>query len=99
MKALSSRVDARLVGISVLAFVVLISARVNAADPKEASPQGLPLLRIRDFQYEGAFRLPARKYGKSELNFSQGPIAFNPDKKSLFIMRENPRLCRGTGRV
>jgi hypothetical protein len=30
--------------------------------------------------------LPARKYGASDLNFSEGPIAFNPDRQSLFIV-------------
>lgn len=57
-----------------------------AADPGETPPRKLPLLSIKGLQYVGAFRLPSRKYGKSDLNFSQGPIAFNPDKQSLFIV-------------
>jgi len=30
--------------------------------------------------------LPSRKYGQSELNYSEGPIALNPDRQSLFIV-------------
>jgi len=57
-----------------------------AADSSAAPPQELPLLSMEDFQYVGAFRLPSQKYGESDLNFSQGPIAFNPDGQSLFIV-------------
>ncbi|MHC4400622.1 MAG: hypothetical protein ACYTG0_13180, partial [Planctomycetota bacterium] len=58
----------------------------TAADPGAAPPQELPLLDMEDFQYVGAFRLPSRKYGESDLNYSQGPIALNPDRHSLFIV-------------
>ena len=49
-------------------------------------PHQLPLLHLADLQYAGAFRLPASKYGCSSTNYSQGPIAFNPANRSLFVV-------------
>lgn len=51
-----------------------------------AQTNSLPLLKISNFQYEGAFRLPASTFGSSNLNYSQGPIEFNADRNSLFIV-------------
>ncbi len=48
--------------------------------------QHLPLLQMTDLEYLGAFRLPADAFGSSELNFSEGPLAFNPVNNSLFIV-------------
>jgi len=72
-------------GIAALLLVVLAMGMATAAE-SGATPQELPLLRVKDFRYMGAFRLPSRKYGSSDLNFSEGPIALNPDRKSLFIV-------------
>ena len=71
--------------IAALCLAVTASGTATAAD-SGAAPQGLRLASVEDFQYVGAFRLPSKKYGESDLNFSQGPIAFNPDRKSLFIV-------------
>ncbi|MCB0358998.1 MAG: hypothetical protein KDD44_05165, partial [Bdellovibrionales bacterium] len=46
----------------------------------------LPLLHLSDFTYEGAFRLPADDFGASSLNYSEGPIAYNADNHSIFIV-------------
>ncbi len=46
----------------------------------------LPLLRLSNIKYEGAFRLPAATFGSSSLNYSQGPIEYNPTNKSIFIV-------------
>lgn len=73
-------------GIAVFVLMVLVVCSVEAAEPGPVPPHKLPLLRIQDFKYVGAFRLPSREYGPSSLNFSQGPMAFNPDRKSLFIV-------------
>ena len=73
-------------GIGALLLVVSATGMATAADSSAAPPQEFPLLSMEDFQYVGAFRLPARKYGESDLNFSQGPIAFNSDRQSLFIV-------------
>jgi hypothetical protein len=72
--------------IAALLLLVLANGVATGADSGAAQPQALPLLSIKDFQYVGAFRLPARKYGQSDLNYSEGPIAFNPDRQSLFIV-------------
>ncbi len=74
-------------GMAALLFVVAATVATIAADSDAAAPlKKLPLLRVQDLQYVGAFRIPARKYGASDINFSAGPIAFNPDRKSLFIV-------------
>jgi len=73
-------------GIGALLLVASAAEMAIAADSSAAPPQELPLLSMEDFQFVGAFRLPSQKYGESDLNFSQGPIAFNPDRQSLFIV-------------
>ena len=45
-----------------------------------------PRVSITNLTYAGAFRLPAREFGESSLNYSQGPLAFNPDRQSIFIV-------------
>ncbi|MCH7728797.1 MAG: hypothetical protein IH991_20280 [Planctomycetes bacterium] len=85
MKLLSTRTRRNFLGSLVLVLVASATVRSGAADLGSA-PQKLPLLHIKDFQFAGAFRLPSDKYGASDLNYSQGPIAFNPDRKSLFIV-------------
>jgi hypothetical protein len=74
--------------LAIAAILVIGSATgiAIAADSDAASPQTLPLLSVKDLKYVGAFRLPARKYGPSSLNFAEGPIALNPEHKSLFIV-------------
>ncbi len=46
----------------------------------------LPRLHLADFIYQGAFRLPAATYGPSSLNYSEGPLEYNPDNHSIFIV-------------
>ena len=84
MKPPSRRTGHGPLGVAALLFSVIATGTAAAADPGTA-PE-LPLLRMKDFQYVGAFRLPSRKYGQSDLNYSQGPIALNPDRQSLFIV-------------
>lgn len=82
----SRRIASGFFSISVIVLLLSVSGAATAADPRAASPQDLPLVRIDDFHYVGAFRLPARKFGESDANFSQGPIALNPDRQSLFVV-------------
>lgn len=86
MKLLSRRIARRPVSVAALVSVVSATVLAGGAERSATPPQALPLLTIKDFRYAGAFRLPSRKYGESDLNFSQGPIAFNPDRQSLFIV-------------
>lgn len=46
----------------------------------------LPLFEVTDMQYLGAFRLPAATFGTSSLNYSEGPMEYNPLNHSLFIV-------------
>ena len=50
------------------------------------SPLDLPLLHLSDFDYQGAFRLPAADYGISSMNYSEGPLAYDPAANSIFIV-------------
>ncbi len=86
MKRVFRRTGRSPLSMAVLVLVISATGTAAAADPVAAPPQGLALLRMKDLQYVGAFRLPSRKYGQSDLNFAQGPIALNPDRRSLFIV-------------
>lgn len=50
------------------------------------SPADLPLLTIDDLRYEGAFRLPADEFGISSMNYSEGPLTYDPERASIFIV-------------
>jgi hypothetical protein len=53
---------------------------------KPAWTAELPILHITDIQYRGAFRLPAATFGSSSLNYSEGPLEYNPLNHSIFIV-------------
>ena len=46
----------------------------------------LPLFEMGQLKYIGAFRLPAEEFGASSLNYSEGPIEYNEDHHSMFIV-------------
>ncbi|MBD1262806.1 T9SS type A sorting domain-containing protein [Maribacter polysiphoniae] len=50
------------------------------------SLEELPLFDISQLTYEGAFRIQASENGISDLNYAQGPIAYNYENHSLFIV-------------
>ena len=50
------------------------------------APSALPRITIENLTYEGGFRLPAAPFGVSEMNYSQGPLAYNPKNNSIFIV-------------
>ncbi len=53
----------------------------------DAGPPGDPqLVHIEDFEYAGAFRVPADDFGISSLNYAEGPIEIAPDRGSFFIV-------------
>ena len=85
MRRVTRPTSLALLTVAALVILATMTAVSPAADP-DIAPRDLPLLSIKDFKYVGAFRLPARKYGASDLNFSQGPIALNPDGGSLLIV-------------
>ncbi len=77
--------DGRLVIVMVLTASAWAPAAAVAEDANAAAAR-LPLLRLADLAYAGAFRLPSKRYGRSSLNYAQGPIALGPRGKSLFIV-------------
>ena len=50
------------------------------------SPSELPRYEMGQLTYAGAFRIAASKQGISDVNYSEGPIAYNPVNNSLFIV-------------
>ncbi len=52
-----------------------------------ATSESLPLLSIEDFEYAGAFALPAGEFGDSSMNYSEGPLEYHDG--SLFIVGHN----------
>ena len=69
-----------------LLFLLCTLLCVPSNSYSQSSPLDLPLIHLNDFQYQGAFRLPASDYGQSDLNYSQGPIQYNAQNHSLFIV-------------
>lgn len=50
------------------------------------SPLDLPLLHLEDFEYAGAFRVPAGELGVSSMNYAEGPFAYDPAAHSIYIV-------------
>ncbi len=55
----------------------------------QTPPTALPRLTPAMMHYEGAFRLPANDFGVSSLNYSEGPLVYNPARHSIFIVGHN----------
>ena len=75
--------------LSCLFSVFTIAIPFAGGSYAQSEPTGRPLLDIGDFEYVGAFRLPADTYGSSSLNYSEGPLAFNPSNQSILIVGHN----------
>ena len=80
-------------GAFVLILVTLRSLGVSPAAAQHGSgePETGPkptshLLQQKDLQYRGAFRLPGGQIGESTLEFGGTALAFNPQRKSLFVV-------------
>ena len=73
MKRLTHRIRPLSLGIAVFILVVSVTAFGRRPPrPDVVPPHKLPLLRIGDFKYVGAFRLPSREYGPSESQLLAG---------------------------
>jgi hypothetical protein len=86
MKDLSRNTNRTAIGTAVRVSALFMLGIAISGASAALPPDELPRLSITNLQYVGAFRLPAGKYGESDLNYGQGPIAFNPDRQSLFIV-------------
>jgi hypothetical protein len=51
-----------------------------------AATADLELIGISDLVYQGAFRIPESSNGVSSMNFSQGPIAYDAGRHSIFLV-------------
>jgi len=67
--------------LSLFGYILLVCQFMQGQDINS-----LPLFNMDNLSYEGAFRLPSSTYGNSSLNFSEGPIAYNAENNSLFIV-------------
>ena len=74
-------------GTAAVLFVVNgLSVTMATDSVTDSPPLELPRLSVEDFRYAGAFRLPSGNYGASSVSYSQGSIAFNPSRQSLYIV-------------
>ena len=69
----------------VLTLLFLFSFGASPAAAQN-NPSSLPLFHASGFSYEGAFRVPADHFGVSEMNYSEGPIEYNPAHNSIFLV-------------
>tara|TARA_R110001583_G_scaffold14664_7_gene61126 strand:- start:37289 stop:38824 length:1536 start_codon:yes stop_codon:yes gene_type:complete len=65
-------------------FFIILTTCLNLIHAQ--SVEELPLFDISQLTYEGAFRIAASENGVSDINYSEGPIAYNYDNNSLFIV-------------
>ncbi len=76
-----------MISVRLLTCLLLAGSTISAkAYAQQTPPSSLPLISIDDLTYAGAFRLPADLFGASSLNFSEGPIAYNSSRHSLFVV-------------
>lgn len=67
--------------------LLLLSLIAGPAVKAELDPLSLPLISISDFEYRGAFRVPADTGSPvSNMQYAVGPIAYNPDNHSIFMV-------------
>jgi len=69
-----------------VAAAVTSTTTTSSTTSTTLAPGDPGLWTLADLDYRGAFRLPAADYGASSLNFSEGPIAYDPAHHSLFIV-------------
>jgi hypothetical protein len=70
--------------ITLICFLCLTCKKDNATDSSD--PMDYKPFTIADLKYVGAFRLPDNTFGESSLNYAQGPIEYNAEKNTLFIV-------------
>ena len=72
-----------------LAFGWVFIRSTGFAQFKIQSPAAQPRLALAMMQFEGAFRLPADDFGVLSMNYSEGPLAYDPTRNSIFIVGHN----------
>src|SRR5688572_16211054 len=71
------------------------AARVGEPTPAVTitDPTKLPRLTFEDLKYEGAFRLPAEDVNDAGFSFGGGPLAYDPERDSLFVGTRGGRIA------
>jgi hypothetical protein len=67
-----------------LLFAASCTSSLNSAG--YATIPNSKLVTLSDLVYEGAFRLPSNEFGASSMLYAQGPIAYNSDINSIFVV-------------
>lgn len=86
---------------AVLGAVVTIPVLTQAAGPSGqvrpiTDPTSLRRLEFADLNYAGAFRLPSAESNGDSFSAAGGPLAFNPDRQSLFAGTRSGRVAEVT---
>jgi hypothetical protein len=72
-------------GALVLGHVAAVAGLCLGMNATALAQTSLPRMTIDQLQYKGAFRIPSGTYGSSSANYANGPIGYNPDRKSLYV--------------
>src|SRR5687768_5181460 len=80
-----------------LAGALLLPAASQAASQTRigpiTDPTQLPRLRFEDLKYAGAFRLPATEVGGDTFSAGGGPLAFNPERGTLYVASRGGKVA------
>ncbi|MGA7304245.1 MAG: hypothetical protein WBW88_05200 [Rhodothermales bacterium] len=69
-----------------IGYLLILVTAFGGSAQAQPDPSSEPLLGLNNLEYVGAFRLPADTYGSSSLNYSEGPLAYNPSNSSILIV-------------
>lgn len=58
----------------------------DTADTADTASQEPQLIDMSALEYVGGFRVPSNEFGESSMNFSQGPIFYDPQNQSVFLV-------------
>ena len=64
----------------------LLCAAAALAVPFEALGSNSGLLSVNDLSFKGAFRIPAANDSVSSMEWSEGPMGYNPDRHSVYLV-------------
>jgi hypothetical protein len=80
-----------------LVLALLLPIASQAAGQQRAlpitDPTRLPRLDFKDLRYAGAFRLPAAEVNEDSFSAGGGPIAFNPERRTLYVGSRRGRVA------
>ena len=86
----------KIVGVgAVVTVLVLVAAAsfVDGAANTQTDPSKLRLLSQEDLHYVGGFRLPAGTVNGQDYSFGGHPVAFNPERGTLFVANRQANVA------